>query len=404
MGLWERFNDVPGGSGLSYYLGPAAQPISALAKAIPSMLPGADTVDMQANSARLMDYQGPMETMGDAGWLGLSTLGMALPGRPGALREPAEQAAQGIRAYHGSPHDFDRFSMDKIGTGEGAQAYGHGLYFAESEGVAKSYKDALAPRANVSAGSALTRQSIRDIADELGMDRAPATAANVFERMSKSDSVDDYIAKLGEVNVDELRASFPQVATEVENEIRLVSELKARGLDIERPNKGHMYEVNINASPDDFLDWDKPNAAGQSEAVQAKLKAALPTLSENSSLFQPRTAEDAQRLREAGIPGIRYLDQGSRVSPLELQNAKSDMGLWDYQVKEKGYGGEWTPEGHEYIKRKAAELEAKAANQSRNYVVFDDNLVSILKKYGFSGLLAGTGLALGAQENQGGEY
>jgi hypothetical protein len=52
-------------------------------------------------------------------------------------------AAKGIRAFHGSPHDFDRFDMSKIGTGEGAQAYGHGLYFAESEGVAKSYRDDL---------------------------------------------------------------------------------------------------------------------------------------------------------------------------------------------------------------------------------------------------------------------
>ena len=44
-----------------------------------------------------------------------STGSMAAPAVPGA-------AGMGIRAYHGSPHDFDRFSMDKIGTGEGAQA------------------------------------------------------------------------------------------------------------------------------------------------------------------------------------------------------------------------------------------------------------------------------------------
>ena len=35
------------------------------------------------------------------------------------------------RAYHGTPHKVDRFRTDKIGTGEGAQAYGWGLYFAE---------------------------------------------------------------------------------------------------------------------------------------------------------------------------------------------------------------------------------------------------------------------------------
>jgi hypothetical protein len=39
-----------------------------------------------------------------------------------------------IRAYHGSPHNFDRFSLDKIGTGEGAQAYGHGLYLRRMRG------------------------------------------------------------------------------------------------------------------------------------------------------------------------------------------------------------------------------------------------------------------------------
>ena len=45
-----------------------------------------------------------------------------------------------IKAYHGSPHDFDQFSLSKIGTGEGAQAYGHGLYFADQEQVARNYK------------------------------------------------------------------------------------------------------------------------------------------------------------------------------------------------------------------------------------------------------------------------
>src|SRR5262247_219562 len=52
-------------------------------------------------------------------------------------------AKKGIRAFHGSPHDFEKFSLSKIGTGEGAQAYGHGLYFAEREGTAKWYREQL---------------------------------------------------------------------------------------------------------------------------------------------------------------------------------------------------------------------------------------------------------------------
>jgi hypothetical protein len=60
----------------------------------------------------------------------------------GLIRRGLE-AVRGIRAYHGSPHKFDRFDMSKIGTGEGAQAYGSGLYLAEAEPVAKKYRDKL---------------------------------------------------------------------------------------------------------------------------------------------------------------------------------------------------------------------------------------------------------------------
>ena len=55
----------------------------------------------------------------------------------------ASQVRKTIKAYHGSPHDFDEFSNDAIGTGEGAQAYGYGHYLAESEDVATGYKNAL---------------------------------------------------------------------------------------------------------------------------------------------------------------------------------------------------------------------------------------------------------------------
>ena len=41
--------------------------------------------------------------------------------------------------YHGSPYSFDRFTTKKIGSGEGAQAFGWGLYFTDLEGIARSY-------------------------------------------------------------------------------------------------------------------------------------------------------------------------------------------------------------------------------------------------------------------------
>ena len=58
---------------------------------------------------------------------------------------PAASQAGAI-VYHGSPHKFDRFDSSKIGTGEGAQAYGHGLYLADNKDVAATYRNPGGPR------------------------------------------------------------------------------------------------------------------------------------------------------------------------------------------------------------------------------------------------------------------
>lgn len=50
------------------------------------------------------------------------------------------------RVYHGTPHkgiEKEGFNLDKIGTGEGAQAYGHGIYFAGNKDVAEGYRERL---------------------------------------------------------------------------------------------------------------------------------------------------------------------------------------------------------------------------------------------------------------------
>src|SRR5690606_14870554 len=95
------------------------------------------------------DPRGALEPADILAPLGLSAAGapFAVRGAVGSAGGRLSAAQPGIRAYHGSPHDFDRFDMSKIGTGEGAQAYGHGLYFAEAEDVARSYRDALQHKA-----------------------------------------------------------------------------------------------------------------------------------------------------------------------------------------------------------------------------------------------------------------
>ena len=46
--------------------------------------------------------------------------------------------------FHGTPHKFDKFTTEKMGTGEGGQAFGWGLYFTDVEKIGENYAKALA--------------------------------------------------------------------------------------------------------------------------------------------------------------------------------------------------------------------------------------------------------------------
>ncbi|HEX5509844.1 MAG TPA: hypothetical protein VFX37_15190 [Pseudolabrys sp.] len=266
---------------------------------------------------------------------GLVTLGA------GAAPAEADALNMGIRAYHGSPHDFDAFDLSKIGTGEGAQAYGHGLYFAENEGVARSYRDALTNGATHVENEAGDRFH----PDELtGAENLAARAALKYsDRNGWSQFINRNAASEGQAE---------EALNILDNE----------GLRAATP--GRMYEVDLNADPEQFLDWDKA-LNQQPESVQEAFKkvgidASDSTLREKidmanglrlhppsgGSTIYPREIPQikgpgaAKFLREAGVPGVKYLDQGSRG----------------------------------------------AGEGSRNYVVFNHDIISILRKYGLAGL------------------
>lgn len=261
----------------------------------------------------------------------LSDVAGSVPVSKGLLAMAAlPGAARGIRAFHGSPHSFDRFDLSKIGTGEGAQAYGHGLYFAEKEGVARSYKAAGQP--NYLDASRI--QAAQDILKEAGGDRLKAIAL-ADQRMR---------------------------GTTKYSEGRLWQDVVNNFDDLVGKGPGHMYEVNIKANPEDFLDWDGGKLAPKIPAAvldaESRSFYKMPASEINDAakeFLAKRIIENPagiQALREAGIPGIKYLDQGSRAS---------------------GEG-------------------------SRNYVVFDDKLIEILRKYGIAPFALG-----GAAASMGGE-
>jgi len=69
------------------------------------------------------------------------------PAPSGVLQAPekevrpqiVEEEGDDLVLRHGSPYEFDKFLLENVGTGEGRQAFGYGLYFTESSDIAKSY-------------------------------------------------------------------------------------------------------------------------------------------------------------------------------------------------------------------------------------------------------------------------
>lgn len=232
--------------------------------------------------------------------------------------------------WHGSPHGFTKFDMSKIGTGEGAQAYGHGLYLAEARPTAEGYANDL---------SKLTYKVGNEVFD-------PSTLKHLNVRTRAWDGkLDEAIEKAKQV----IQNNTP-VSDLAKQDLAVLENIKAKGGLM--PNTGYLYKVEL---PDEqiskMLDYDLP-LANQSEQVKQSLlqlndphiNEALSTSpvyneagdywsymgntygSKNEALKDVTPAqlisgqrgsfkspqEASQRFYEAGIPGIQYLDQASR--------------------------------------------------------------------------------------------
>ncbi len=293
---WERAENA-----LRYYLGPAYQPVEMAGNALAALSPGADMIDMQQESNALMQSHGGWDTVNAGLGLGAATLGMAIPGTAKGISEGVEGATDGIRAYHGSPHDFDAFSMDKIGTGEGAQAYGHGLYFAEGEGVARSYRDNIAGAARVEIdGKPVWHKGQTALGLNLPRDQDIATDA-LTRFPTPSEAVSFLKGRSGQYEKPGYHEAR-NAAIEMIESGRAVA-----------PPSGHMYEVNINASPDDFLDWDKPLSE---QPAKARGPLGLPE--------KMATDEQIAEARDAG----RHAEAEWMQQSMDAAKSKYDRLMW----------------------------------------------------------------------------
>jgi hypothetical protein len=268
-----------------------------------------------------------------------------------SLAEVFDSLHYSVRAHHGTPHKINKaFSLDKIGAGEGAQVYGWGLYFADNEKVAQTYR-------NMAFGDA---KDARDMA---------AAALRDYK--------DPTQAVRGLRNGDFGNASL---APEIREQ---AASLIDSG---DRPTLGNLYTVDIDVEPEDLLDWDKP-LSEQSEKVRAAIKdflenavnretdyhrASAMTREFSAASFMDKVGRDiyetakdvvarsdnkgvparaSEALAAAGIPGIRYLDQGSRTAA----PARKLLGNW---------------------------LDEESPKPTYNYVIFDDSKIKITEENG----------------------
>jgi cell division septum initiation protein DivIVA len=293
-----------------------------------------------------------------------------------------EVARQGIRAYHGSPHDFPpvrelempdgavvyqsmddavpegarvikehplgRLDMSKIGTGEGAQAYSRGLYFAEREKTAEGYRKAgTGSRVKIDGEDLLSPKS-RELAIK---DQEYNYAVGFLSVYGDADQA--------------MRAAADNDLPEVADRIKSLVDSGR----ITTTGKGSMYEVNIAATPDEFIDWDLP-LDEQSESVMNAL---------NKTDWYQYAEEGAYNAAERrgdnayGMDLVRWLEEDGAEDAVQM-------------LKDAGIKG---------VQYADAQTRFGKGPKTKNYVVYDDKLITISKKYGISipaaaAVLAGT--------------
>jgi len=153
-----------------------------------------------------------------------------------------ESLDEEITAYHGTAHDFDNFSSEKVGSGKGIYNYGWGLYFTDREDIADSYAGSAA-RKNDTREYYLNSVPINymlygDLANRFGIDTnlAKRITSRVFKALTSEDGILD-------------KKGLPlQIQKALTSNVKISSK--------------YLYTIKIHQgkTPDQylFLDWDKP--------------------------------------------------------------------------------------------------------------------------------------------------
>jgi len=169
-------------------------------------------------------------------------------------------------AYHGTPHTFapepgaplGKFRTSAIGTGEGAQAYGHGLYFAGKQDVAEHYRKTLARIENPNKWK--EKPGIESFDQEVGFILDDAAI------MSKNNA--EFLKDLETLETQATSGEYEYSPTEVSHIKKAVSLVKSGDVELA---KGSLYKVELAPKENEYLLWDKP-LSEQPKGVREKVE------------------------------------------------------------------------------------------------------------------------------------
>ncbi|MDO4752285.1 MAG: hypothetical protein Q4A24_09290 [Akkermansia sp.] len=242
-----------------------------------------------------------------------------------------------IEALHASPHKFREFSTDKMGTGEGHQAFGWGLYFSGGRESNEHYYRQFASyrmrygvdgavEENESAGYAAVYKVIGDVMLKHGGDEMYLRETNRITAMLHDGwRIEDLQKKDAKWWMEKQPGAYKAAYKAA------LKELAERGVMVERVDKPSInYRVDLNVDESELLDWDG--------AVSDELYAEAERVSPDSFVTVPRKNVKGRTVYEAlqyelgtakaasewlaarGYKGIKYLDGGSRDAGVGTHN------------------------------------------------------------------------------------
>jgi hypothetical protein len=235
-----------------------------------------------------------------------------------------------MTAYHGTPHRFPptesnplgEFDLSKIGTGEGAQAYGHGIYLAENPDIAGSYATSLSPAITDPHGGVGMAERILESSRDPDDALAEISRRREYaSRLTDEPSRDDFIKRL---DVAEQHIKSGETGSNI-YDVDLPDEQIAKMLDWDAPlseqpesvRKGIKQVVDYQ----DFDDFDNLALAavrgthprGGYDPVGKDIYQELSDLYSDAGSLDP-SAMASRELNSLGIPGLKYYDAGSRTA------------------------------------------------------------------------------------------